>query len=235
MLQKIKKLFIYPFLDIYILLKSNRTESIISIWFISCVLIMLTIYFSNDYNLNLNLVGDAMWWIFGTLISTIVLVFVVESYKLQKKELEDTRKVLKWQEDTMREQRVQSLVIELLSLSQRHLDSFISKNDITQYLRTSTAEKISKDLLEWELNSIINHFRTLKYIESIIENEYKNDDLKMKQYLYLIESQINDNIRVLYNSIIGLKEWVDKELITFNYLFKVKPHKYWEIGDILFF
>lgn len=143
------KWLIEPFVEIYNSLRSNKSEGILWIWLIVCWTIITVIYFWGNDDLQLNLVGDAMWWIFGTLISTIVLIFVIESYNLQKKELEETRKVLEWQEGAMNEQRFQDNFFRLIELFNSHRRRTAYKRIYESTLERFSFEDIVPKLLDW--------------------------------------------------------------------------------------
>lgn len=215
--------------EMKVLLNSDKIEGFIVIWVLTFLWISVLVILFNKY-LKLNEVGDALWGIFGTLISTLVFIVVVQSYKLQKEELKKTTDALEWQEDAMKEQKLQSMTISLLELSQNHLSNFRDtlvaskfstphwRDVISLYIQGSPTIEI--DIKEWILNNAIYYFRTLKYIESMIIEESLWNHLLLRSYISLLESQVTDNIRSLYNELIWIKTGIDLEKIRFKYLFK---------------
>lgn len=216
---------------------SYKVEGAIILWFITFCYIL-----SFNKSLELNLVWDAIGWIFGSFISTIVLIFVVRSYQLQKTELLETRKILEWQEEAMKEEKIQSLVIELLTLSQKHIENFIKHdlyvkyptaagNLIEAYNTNRTDTEVESDVKNSAINSIISYFRTLKYIEDLIFNNYGDNTSKRDDYLQLLESQITKDIRMLYVRLSKLKSWKDLEKIQFQYLFNQLDYEILPINE----
>lgn len=224
MLEKIKKFIVNPFLDIYQLLKSDKTESILWLWFIVCALIMFVIYISNNYSLNLNLVGDAMWGIFWTLISTIVLIFVIESYRLQKEEIKKTTEALEGQENAMILQQVQSMVIEGLKMSNNHLrdlETFIKQTHsswesmlLRSYIRNW--DDLERDYKKWRLDMLLSYFQTLSFIEELITKSFTKSEANRANLLQLSKAQISKDIFEVYNRI----SIIDTELPKIKYLFQ---------------
>ncbi len=83
----------------------------------------------------------------------------------------------------MKDQKIQSLIIELLSLSQKHLETFkdeqskinpTSHDDMIQVFlaNTNTEDEIKLNIRKGRLTSMIKYFRTLKYAEDIISKTY---------------------------------------------------------------
>lgn len=182
--------------------------------------------------------GDSFWGI-NSLISLITFFLVYKTFWLQKdmltsqeKELKETKEEMRWQKETMRDQKLQTMVISLLELSRNHLIEFKDtlekskfctpngKDLISLYIQNNP--NISQDSKDWILNNAIFYFRTLKYIEQLIINESLWDIIIIKTYINLLESQITENLRTLHGLLIDSKEWVDKNLITFKYLFNNK-------------
>lgn len=221
--------------------KLDEINWLLIIWLISSLLTYIWIKF---FGMQLDALWDAVWGLFGTLISTVVLIFVIQSYKiqskafsLQEKELEKTRAVLQSQEEAMKEQRIEQMIMNLLELSKNHLNDFrkilgdkknstlnSQKDIITSYIERTL--DTHKDIQKWILDSAIYYFRTLKYIEDQIIFEYSNNSKILKKYNWLLETQITDNLRTLHWLLLNSKEWIDKNLITFEYLFsntEIKP------------
>ncbi len=212
------------------LLKSNEIEWVLIIWGIFFFWVAFLVIFLNE-RFHLNEIWDAMWGIFGTLISTCVFIFVVHSYKLQKEELRKTNEALMWQGESMKDQKMQSLTIELLSLCQNHLETFKSEQskiyptsygDMVQVFlaNTNTEDEIKLNIRKGGLTSMIKYFRTLKYAEDMICKTYSWNEEKIKIYIDLLDSQITDNIKRLYNTIYKMKTGLDSEKISFTYLFQ---------------
>lgn len=228
-------------------IKNNFPDEKNIIYAIFCIWVVLAIGFfmlSSSYGTKyewLSKINPWSWWdsfwVINSLISLVTVFLVYKAYslqrwafKLQETELKETHKVLKSQEEAMTEQKVQSLIVELLGLSKSHLENFTTylkelyptaKDDlIVVFLGYIDKHLLIESIKWWRLNNAINYFRTLKYIESLIVDTYRNDDKKIEFYIWLIESQITDNIRSLYNAIITVKEGIDLDKITFEYLFK---------------
>lgn len=220
------------------LLKSNKIEWFLVLWLLAFLSIYALVLLSAD-KVKLNIVWDAMSGIFWTLISTLVFIFVVQSYSLQKEELKKTTEALEGQESAMKEQKMQSLVIELLTLSQSHIENF--RNDLRKLFTSSNTDPITllynsyssegeliQNIKNWRLNNLISYFRTLKHIESLLILNYADNRRILQDYIELLDSQITDNIRSLYDKLIKVKTGIDLEKIRFEYLFKPLPPSFEE-------
>jgi hypothetical protein len=207
----------------------DEINGLLFIWLISCSLIYIWI---KSWGFQLDVLWNAVWGIFGTLISTIVLIFVIESYKIQSKafslqenELEKTRVVLQSQEEAIKEQKIQSLVIELLKMSDKHLIDF-EKFLIGIYTWWSTSWLFKSYIANGNdlenhydqklLSPLLSYFKTLKYIEELIINTYPDENNTIKdRMISLVKNQINLDIIKAYPKL----KLHDPDFITFDYLF----------------
>ncbi len=222
MIKIINNWIIKPLKEFYILLKSDEIEGILAIWWVVLVTIIILMNFCK---INLNEVWDAMWGIFGTFISTIVLIFVISSYKLQKEELKKTTDALEGQEKSMKEQKIQSLIIELLKMSDKHLMDF-EKFLIGIYPWWSTSWLLKSYIANGNdlenhydqklLSPLLSYFKTLKYIEELITSTYPHEnDIVRNGMLSLVKNQINLDIIKAYPKL----KLHDANFIAFDYLF----------------
>lgn len=117
----------------------------------------------------------------------------------------------------------------MLELAQNHLNSFRDTlikwyfstpawRDVVS-LYTQNTPNIEQDTKDGVLNNAIYYFRTLKYIESMIVKEFNEDKGLLNDNIWLLESQITENLRNLHWLLLNSKIWNDKEMITFEYIF----------------
>lgn len=130
------------------------------------------------------------------------------------------------------------MIISLLELSRNHLnelkDTLLKSKFPTPngqdliYLYTQNSPNLEEDIQKGILNNAIYYFRTLKYIESVIIKESWKDKVLLNNYIGLLESQITDNLRELHWLLLGIKNWIDRDKITFKYIFNntmIEPKK----------
>lgn len=117
-------------------------------WVFCWTLLAITIK-KSSWELKLNELWDAMWWIFWTLISTLVFVFVLKTYYLQKEELEKTTEALEGQEKVMNEQRFQDNFFRLIELFNQHRRRSVYKRIYESTLERFSFEDILPKLLDW--------------------------------------------------------------------------------------
>ncbi len=201
------KWIVEPFIEIYGSLRSNKSEGILWVWFITFLWILSVIYFwSSPKGLNLNLVGDAMWWIFGTLISTIVLIFVIESYRLQKEELKKTTEALEGQEWAMNEQRFQDHFFRLIELFNSNKRKLVYKYSYNESLERFSFEDILSKLLEWIINWRLGS-QSFTWSDFKFSNDIGNeDDTLERRYINLfnrIDGQITKNQILQYMKLLS--------------------------------
>lgn len=186
--------------------KEPPITAVIILW--GCILVLLLFFIKNKFLLDWNLLGDAMWWIFWTLISTITLIFVAYSFEaqhtalnIQKDELEATRKEFEKQNDVMRKDSFENTFFKLTEKQQNLIEYFqwwdkkwydalhINENSFI-YDPEFFGRSSSPPLAEY----IKNYIRINEVIIDLIEENFKKDEDK-KIYFKTIDSLQADIIR----------------------------------------
>lgn len=167
---------------------SYQITRLIIIWWFFAVIFFI---FSSDFQVPiwfwfLTKINPWIWWDsfwgINSVVAIITLLIVFKTYHTQK--------------EITKEQKLQSLISELLSLNRQHFKNFEQEyNNLGNSLETTLQNSLpdeEKDrfiawIEDWKLNSIIYYFQTLKYLEDKIYKDFQNKKEIRKEYIRLIE------------------------------------------------